>query len=109
MKLDFRLIPFLFLTLVAGSALARGELLQESTETYALDEGGSISLDNVNGDVTVEAWEGNDVRVEFRIYGSSDKQLDKVKVRVNSDPSHISIETHYDKSKNRSSYQSENE
>ena len=99
MNLSFRFLPVLILTLVAGSAFARGQVLHESTETYALDEGGSISLDNVNGDVTVEAWEGNDVRVRYRIIGSSDKQLDKINVRINNDPSHLSIETHYTNNK----------
>ena len=101
MNLNIRFLPILILTLMAGSVLARGNVLQESVETYALDEGGSISLDNVNGDVSLEAWEGNDVRVEYRIIGDSEKQLDKVSVRVNSDPSHLSIETHYTNEKNR--------
>lgn len=99
MNLICRFVPILILVLMASSVFARGSVLQESAESYSLDEGGSISLDNVNGDVSVEAWEGNDVRVEYRILGSSDKQLDKVKVRVNSDSSHLSIETHYSNNK----------
>lgn len=100
MYLNIRcVVPIVLLTLAVSSAFARGKLLQETTESYALDEGGSISLDNVNGDVSITAWEGNDVRVHYRIFGDSDQQLDQINVRINSDPSHLSIETHYRNSK----------
>lgn len=77
-------------------ALAR--VLEESVESYAFNAGGAISVENVNGDITIEAWDRSDVRVEYRITGRSEGAADRVKVKINSDPDHIRIDTIYEKS-----------
>jgi DUF4097 and DUF4098 domain-containing protein YvlB len=89
----------LCLALFAGTVMARGDVLEQVVESYPLDEGGSISLENVNGSVTVDAWEGNEVRLEYRIIGNSEKALDRVEVRINSDSAELRVETHYSKNK----------
>lgn len=88
----------LILALTAANTASARDILQETTESYALDPGGSISLDNINGDVTIQGWEGDEVRVEYRIIGRSEKALDRVRIRINSDPDELRIETNYSKS-----------
>ena len=90
------LIATSVLLLFPLGGLAR--VLEDSTETYALNAGGSISLENVNGDISIEAWDRSDVRVEYQITGSSEKAASRVKVKVNSDPDHLRIDTIYSKS-----------
>lgn len=84
--------------LCAGSAQA-DRALEEVTETYALDSGASISLDNVNGDIVIEGWGGREARLEYTIYGDSEKTLDRIKVKINHDPGQLRIETLHSKSR----------
>ena len=84
--------------LVAGGAQA-DRALEEVTETYALNSGASISLDNVNGDVSIEGWGGREARLEYTIYGDGEKTLDRIKVKISHDPAHLRIETIHSKSR----------
>ncbi len=78
--------------------LANAKVLQEVTETYTLDESGSISLDNVNGDIEIQAWDKPTVRLTYRISGKSDSTLERIKVKVKADSSHLRINTVHSKS-----------
>ncbi|MEM9301665.1 MAG: DUF4097 family beta strand repeat-containing protein [Pseudomonadota bacterium] len=83
--------------LVANVAVA-DRVLEEVSESYSLDKGASISLDNVNGDVRIEASGGREVRLEYAIRGDSEKTLERIKVKISDDPSHLRIETIHKKS-----------
>ena len=87
------------LALLLASSAALGRVLEEVTESYPLDDGGRVTIDNVNGDIEIMGWEGSDVRVEYRITGKSDKALERVKVKIKDNPSHLRIETVHSKSK----------
>ena len=77
---------------VAGSAVA-DRVLSEISETYALSSGGSISVENVNGDVEIEAWDSREVSLSYTIRGDDQDDLDKIKVKISSDPDYLRIET----------------
>lgn len=99
MKLSRTSTAYLLLVTTALLVAPLGGLartLEESTETYAFNPGGSVSVENVNGDITIEAWDRNDVRVEYRITGGSEKAAGRVKVKINSDPDHLRIDTIYE-------------
>ncbi|MDJ0656814.1 MAG: DUF4097 family beta strand repeat-containing protein [Xanthomonadales bacterium] len=85
--------------LLMASSAALGRVLEEVTDSYALDEGGKVTIENVNGSIEIMGWDGSDVRVEYRITGKSDKALDRVKVKIKDNPSHLRIETVHTKSK----------
>jgi len=65
-------------------------------QTYPLTPNGRVSLSNVNGSVTVEAWDRSEVRVEYTKTADSRESLGDVDVKIDSRADAISIETDYD-------------
>ncbi|MEQ1922495.1 MAG: DUF4097 family beta strand repeat-containing protein [Pyrinomonadaceae bacterium] len=80
--------------------------VQDETEkfdkTFPLNSNGRVSLSNVNGSVVVEAWDRNEVKVEYTKIASSKERLADVEVRIDSRADHLSIETDYNNWKSRS-------
>src|SRR5438552_15018171 len=64
-------------------------------QTYPLNPGGRVNLSNVNGSVTVEAWDQNQVRVEYTKSADSKERLADVDVKIDSKPDAVSIEADY--------------
>ncbi len=83
----------LFLTL--PFAAAAYQFTEESTYSYQLAGGGRISLENVNGDVTIEAWDRDEVSIEAVKKGRSQEALDAAKIEIDAREDRIHIETRY--------------
>lgn len=101
MKLSRTSTAYLLLGIIALLVAPLGGLartLEEVTETYAFSPDGSVSVENVNGDITIEAWDRSDVRVDYRITGHSEKAASRVRVKIDSNPDHLRIDTIYEKS-----------
>lgn len=81
----------LALFFVSQAALADREL-ESVTQTFALEAGASISLDNVNGDVVIDGTAGREARVRYVISGASEKTLERIKVKISDDPQQLRIE-----------------
>lgn len=86
------------LCFVAGSAFA-DRVLEEVSETYSLENGGSISVDNVNGDITIDTWGGREVKLDYTIYGDSEKDRDRIRVNISHQSNHLRVETIHSKSR----------
>lgn len=54
----------LTLTACAWTAAEAATLTEQFQKTYSLKSGGGVELQNVNGAVTIEAWDQNEVRIE---------------------------------------------
>ncbi|HEX3101940.1 MAG TPA: hypothetical protein VHQ01_09120 [Pyrinomonadaceae bacterium] len=65
-------------------------------QTYPLNANGKVSLSNVNGSIVVEAWDRNEVKVEYTKTADSKDRLSEVEVKINSRPDSLSVETNYD-------------
>jgi DUF4097 and DUF4098 domain-containing protein YvlB len=78
--------------------LAFAETKKEPVQTFPLQAGGYLSLENVNGDVTIEGWKKNEVSISAVKNGKS-KDLDRIKIVVEVDKYEgkdwIHIETEY--------------
>ncbi|HRI03835.1 MAG TPA: DUF4097 family beta strand repeat-containing protein [Pyrinomonadaceae bacterium] len=87
--------------------------VQDETEkfdkTFPLNSNGRVSLSNVNGSVVVEAWDRNEVKVEYTKIASSKERLSEVEVRIDSRSDYLEIETDYDNWKSRSGEQWKNQ
>jgi hypothetical protein len=90
----------LALSLVVLAAAAQAETLTENfAKTYPLAANGSLSLKNVNGNVTFEAWDRNEVQVnaekKVKAGNAEDarKLLGQLGIDVQAGPSAIRIET----------------
>jgi DUF4097 and DUF4098 domain-containing protein YvlB len=68
-------------------------------ETVALSPGGTVSLENVNGDVTIEVWDRDEVRVHAVKTASSQELLDGLKVEIDAKGSAVRIDTEYPSSR----------
>jgi DUF4097 and DUF4098 domain-containing protein YvlB len=64
--------------------LAFAETRKEPTQTFPLQAGGYLSLENINGDVTIEGWKKNEVSISAVKNGTS-KDLDRIKIVVDVD------------------------
>lgn len=70
---------------------------QERTDqTYPLSANGTVSLNNVNGAVVIEAWDKPEARVETVKTIDCDKPY-QINVNINSNPGSLNIETEYQK------------
>ena len=79
-----------------------------TNEVFNLNSGGTIRLENVNGNITITTWDRNEVEVVAvkKTKGSGDaaqKRLDEVTIEFEEDDDQLSITTIYPKSlRNRS-------
>jgi DUF4097 and DUF4098 domain-containing protein YvlB len=82
---------------MASAAIAETRYTETETfsQTYSFAATGRVSLDNINGDVRVEVWDANEVRVEAVKKASSLEYLKELKIEVNADSSFLEIETDY--------------
>jgi DUF4097 and DUF4098 domain-containing protein YvlB len=94
-------ILVVFSSLLIGT-LAFAESKKEPTQTFPLQAGGYLSLENINGDVTIEGWKKNEVSISAVKNGKS-KDLDRIKIVVEVDKYEgkdwIHIETDYAESR----------
>jgi DUF4097 and DUF4098 domain-containing protein YvlB len=85
-------------TSFAGSAWAqnRESLSEEFDQTYPLSRTGRVSLENINGDVTIGVWDRNEVRVRATKRASTRARLDEARVTVTADAECVRIKTEYE-------------
>lgn len=63
------------------------------TKSYDLPPSGSVSVENVNGKITVTAWDGDGVRMEAVKSANSQEGLEGIKINVKSTDSRLEITT----------------
>ncbi len=98
-----RLIKTLALTLVLAATVLTSLsafATERATETfsYELNEGGRISIENVNGDIEITGGAGNTVRVTAEKSADDADDLARLRVEIKTDADSIRIETVYEKS-----------
>lgn len=79
----------------------RQDVTEKFEQTYPLSPGGRLSLSNVNGSITVEAWDRNEVHLEATKVADSAERFAEVEIKVNARPDSITIETEYDNVRSR--------
>jgi DUF4097 and DUF4098 domain-containing protein YvlB len=79
----------------AISLPANGSFHQESSRIYALSARGQVSLQNINGNVRIRAWDRNEVRIEAVKTATSRNLLNEARVVIDSSADSISIRTRY--------------
>jgi hypothetical protein len=88
---------------VAVGTAAAGDYTEIFDQTYALDHGGRVGLDNINGDVTVEVWDEPQVRVYAVKSASSAERLEALTIEVEASSRGVFIDTDYPDSRELSS------
>lgn len=86
----------LVLALVASSLPASAsDFKEEFHKSYPLTADGRVSLKNINGAVTIQAWDKNEVQVDAVKTADEQSKLAEAKIEVTAGSSSIDIRTHY--------------
>lgn len=85
----------LVLALAVSSLPAKAEVREEFHKSYPLSADGRVSLKNINGGVTVTAWDKNEVQVDAVKTADEQYKLAEAKIEVTAGSTSIDIRTHY--------------
>jgi len=71
------------------------ELTEEFHKSYPLSANGRVSIANINGDVRISGWDGNEVKVDAVKRAYSQQRLSEVVIDVDSSADSVAIKTKY--------------
>jgi DUF4097 and DUF4098 domain-containing protein YvlB len=80
-------------TALLASASLSAKVTEEETYSFELDEGGRLSVSNVNGSITVTGGSGNSVEVIAIKKGDNQDIVDGIEIQVSATDDSIVIET----------------
>jgi DUF4097 and DUF4098 domain-containing protein YvlB len=89
------IVALLVLALGAHASDHRGAYTEEFHQSYTLTPGGRVELDNINGDVHISTWDGNEVKVDAVKYADRKDRLDEARIEIDSGKDYLSIRTKY--------------
>ncbi len=72
-----------------------GDETEKLEKTFQLNPNGRISISNVNGSITIEAWDKNEVKLEAIKTADSRERLSQVNIEIDSKPDSLRIETQF--------------
>ena len=75
------------------------------SQSYSLSSGGTFGLENINGDVVVEGWDGAEVSIEATITSPDQQAVDEVEIEVDASTGSVEVSTEYPERKGRTRYQ----
>ncbi len=77
--------------------LAKDRMEEQTHNSYALNADGQFRLDNVNGKVQITAWDRQEVDINAVKHAKTQKDLDAVKIEIDSKPGRLTVHTKYPK------------
>ncbi len=72
-----------------------GDASEKFQQAYALNAGGTVSLQNINGSVKITTWDKNEVKIEAVKYADDKKDLDNLKIEIDASNDIVAIHTRY--------------
>ncbi len=104
-KLESISLMRFFLLLGAAAMLFASPLAADVTEVedfeFDIEEGGRLSVENINGDITITGGPGNKIQVIATKKAGSQDYLDGMEIHANADSRRVSIRTEHPKSSSR--------
>ena len=79
----------------ALAASASAQVTEEFHRTVPLSSNGRVSLDNVNGNVTITGWERNEVQIDAVKKAGNQQKLDEARIEVEASSDSVHIRTRY--------------
>src|SRR5215213_11310508 len=64
-------------------------------QTYPLNSNGRVRVDNVNGSVTIDTWDRNEVKLEAVKTADDKERLAEVEIKIDARKDYLSVETDY--------------
>ena len=83
------------LAILLAAAPAKAEVREEFHKNYPMAADGRVSLKNVNGGITITAWDKNEVQVDAVKTAESQEKLAEAKIEITAGSSAIDIRTKY--------------
>jgi len=83
---------FLAVALIVSGHLS-AKVTEEETFSFTLNDGGRLSVENVNGSITVTGGSGNSVEIIAIKKADNQETLDGIKIEISHSPDYIEIET----------------
>ena len=74
---------------------------EKFAQSYPVNANGKVSVSNINGSIVVEAWDRNEVKLEYTKTADSQERLADVDIRIDAKPESFSVETDYGNWKSR--------
>lgn len=65
-------------------------------QTYPLSANGKVSVSNVNGSITIDTWDRNEVKLEAVKTADDKERLTEVEIKIDARKDSLTIETNYD-------------
>jgi len=81
--------------LMALTTAASAEVKAEFHRTFTLPASGRVSLENINGGVTITGWDRNEVQIDAVKKANSQQKLDEAKIEVEASNDAVRIRTKY--------------
>lgn len=89
-------MAFRTITLAASllaSAAAFADVTEEESFTFTLESGGRLSLENINGSISIVGGSGDEVEITAFKKADNQEALDGIEILIDATPSKISIDT----------------
>jgi len=64
-------------------------------QTYPLNSNGRVRIDNVNGSITIDTWDRNEVKLEAVKTADDKERLTEVEIKIDARKDFLSVETDY--------------
>jgi DUF4097 and DUF4098 domain-containing protein YvlB len=89
------------IALLSVSLAANADVTETEEMTFDIDSDGRISLENVNGDISIVGGSGDKVTLVAKKKAGNQEYLDEMKILVDANSDYLRIETRHPKSDNR--------
>ncbi len=86
-----------------GNALLDDEI-ERFSKTYKLRSNGIVEVGNINGSISIEAWDRDEVELVYEKRSRRRERLQDIEVTINATQDKISAETKFGKNKKRQSW-----
>ncbi|MCU0238733.1 MAG: hypothetical protein MUC29_04765 [Pyrinomonadaceae bacterium] len=73
-------------------------------QSYPFSSNGKIGVSNVNGSITVEAWDKNEIKFEYTKTADSAERLKELEVKIDASRDSFRVSTEYDQVKRKEGY-----
>jgi hypothetical protein len=90
-------IPTCILAALLATA-ASGAVTETISQTHPLSADGTITLSNVNGPISITAWDRNEVAIEAVKKAQTAEDLARIHVKIDAQPTRLAITTDHEKS-----------
>ena len=101
MNIISRLTLGLTLGLVLACSTTLAAVSETEEHTFNLNDGGRVSVSNVNGDISVKSTSGDEVTVIAHKKAGTEEYLEELKIVIEANDDHVLIETRHPDGKSR--------